>query len=368
VDGGARRFRFLILLGALAMIASGFLPWWRSGGDSVSGVHVPAQEGIGLEGPGVIIYGVAILALVLLDIGYMRGRWGFVLDAPWVYLALGVVGGAALAYRVPGMGAVVGRLPALAAAVAGPRPRRRGRRARPVRGRHRVRGSEALLMSVRAGGSAFLLVLGVLLAGCQPPLSVRTDDAVVVVWDAGDGTTAGQVIVPIHNDGEGYVDPDVFGRNGRQTAATLLGADGEPIPGEPRVQLDALPEMLGPGDSGYLVATFTSDVAPSDVAGATVQLNADDGDEPPEVTVQGLTLVDGDAGLGAEGRLEWDGTGSGAARAIALDEGGDPIGYVATSEVRYSAGEFSMCCFPPAVTRDAIAELEVFAIRGLDEG
>ncbi len=87
------------MLGALAMIASGFLPWWRAGGDSVSGVQLPSQQGIGLEGPGVVIYGAAILALVLLDIGYMRGRWGFFLDSPWVYLFLGLIGGAALAYR-----------------------------------------------------------------------------------------------------------------------------------------------------------------------------------------------------------------------------------------------------------------------------
>jgi hypothetical protein len=96
---GTSRFRLLVLLGSLAMIGSGFLPWWRAGGDSVSGVRVPAQEGIGLEGPGIVIYGVAILALVLLDLGYMRGRWGFFLDSPWVYLLIGVVGGGALAYR-----------------------------------------------------------------------------------------------------------------------------------------------------------------------------------------------------------------------------------------------------------------------------
>lgn len=99
MDGGAGRFRMLILLGSLAMIGSGFLPWWRAGGDSVAGVLVPAQEGIGLEGPGVIIFGAAIAALVLLDIGYMRGRWGFLLDAPAVYLVLGIVGAAALLYR-----------------------------------------------------------------------------------------------------------------------------------------------------------------------------------------------------------------------------------------------------------------------------
>ena len=99
MDGGGRRYRLLILFGALAMIGSGFLPWWRSGGDSVSGVNVPAQQGIGLEGPGVILYATAIATLVVLDIGYMRGRWGFVLDAPAAYLILGLVGGAALLYR-----------------------------------------------------------------------------------------------------------------------------------------------------------------------------------------------------------------------------------------------------------------------------
>jgi hypothetical protein len=99
MDTGDRRFRVLILLGALAMIGSGFLPWWRAGGDSISGVQVPAEEGIGLQGPGLVIFGAAIAALVLLDIGYMRGRWGFILDTPAVYLVLGVVGAAALAYR-----------------------------------------------------------------------------------------------------------------------------------------------------------------------------------------------------------------------------------------------------------------------------
>src|SRR5918996_754692 len=100
MDGGLRRSRFLILLGCLAMVGSGFLPWWRSGGDSVSGVQVPANQGIGLEGPGIVIFVAAIAALVLLDIGYMRGRWGFILDAPAAYLVLGIVGAVALAYRI----------------------------------------------------------------------------------------------------------------------------------------------------------------------------------------------------------------------------------------------------------------------------
>jgi hypothetical protein len=98
-DAGHRRFRIPILLGCLAMIASGFLPWWHAGGGTVNGVAIPPQSGIGLEGPGLVIYGAAVAGLVLLDIGYMRGRWGFVLDAPPVYLALGLAGAAALLLR-----------------------------------------------------------------------------------------------------------------------------------------------------------------------------------------------------------------------------------------------------------------------------
>jgi hypothetical protein len=98
-DRSGGRFRFMVLLGSLLMIASGFLPWWHAGGESVSGVAVPASSGIGLEGPGLVIYGAALAALVLLDIGYMRGRWGFVLDAPIVYLLIGLLAGAALGYR-----------------------------------------------------------------------------------------------------------------------------------------------------------------------------------------------------------------------------------------------------------------------------
>ncbi|MGH2455023.1 MAG: hypothetical protein ACRDHD_02005 [Candidatus Limnocylindria bacterium] len=99
-EGAPRRYRLPILLGSLLMVAAGFLPWWRAGGESINGVPVPAASGIGLEGPGLVIFAAAVIALVLLDIGYMRGRWGFLLDAPWAYLLLGLAAGAALGYRV----------------------------------------------------------------------------------------------------------------------------------------------------------------------------------------------------------------------------------------------------------------------------
>jgi hypothetical protein len=99
-EGAPRRFRVPILLGSLLLIVAGFLPWWQAGGDTVGGIRVPASSGIGLEGPGIVIFGAAVVALVLLDIGYMRGRWGFILDAPWAYLLIGIVAGAALGYRL----------------------------------------------------------------------------------------------------------------------------------------------------------------------------------------------------------------------------------------------------------------------------
>jgi hypothetical protein len=99
-DGSQGRYRTPILLGSLLMVAAGFLTWWQAGGETVEGVPIPATAGIGLEGPGIVVYGAALAALVLLDIGYMRGRWGFALDAPWVYLGLGLVAAAALAWRI----------------------------------------------------------------------------------------------------------------------------------------------------------------------------------------------------------------------------------------------------------------------------
>ena len=88
MDGAPRRFRLPILLGSLVMIAPASC---RGGGRRRHGLRRrrAGPAGDRARGPGVVIYGAAIAALVLLDIGYMRGRWGFVLDAPWVYLGAG---------------------------------------------------------------------------------------------------------------------------------------------------------------------------------------------------------------------------------------------------------------------------------------
>jgi hypothetical protein len=125
VSDGARAYpRWPILLGSLAMVAAGFLPWWRAGGELIEGVRVPPSAGIGLDGPGLVIYAAAILSLLLLNVGYIRGRWGFVLDAPPVYLVLGLAAAGALAWRAAelwsvGFLPVPQQSPGLAAALVG---------------------------------------------------------------------------------------------------------------------------------------------------------------------------------------------------------------------------------------------------------
>ncbi len=122
---GARAYpRWPVLVGSLALVAAGFLPWWRAGGEVIEGVRVPASSGIGLDGPGLIIYVAAVLSLLLLNLGYVRGRWGFMLDAPLVYLLLGLTAATALLWRAAelwsvGFLPVPQQSPGLAAAMLG---------------------------------------------------------------------------------------------------------------------------------------------------------------------------------------------------------------------------------------------------------
>jgi hypothetical protein len=206
---------------------------------------------------------------------------------------------------------------------------------------------------------AATLVLGA--GGCAPRELVALDGHELITWASAEGGTSGQIIVSITNAAEEVVDPDVFGRDA-QTSAVLLDAEGESLPGASRIQLHAVPQTLEPGESGYLIADFE---VPSAVADIRVEIRADEADARPRIDVTGFTLTTTDDGVGAEGRLEWDGSGSAVARGIALDEDGQPIGFVGTSEVRYDAGAFTMCCFPPTVTRDSIAEVIVFGVQAL---
>ena len=94
------RYRLPIVLGSAAILLAGFLPWWQSGGQNLGGVLLPSASGLGLAGPGQVAFAAAVLTLAILNIGYLRGRWGFVLDAAGVYLVAGLVAGAAVAVRL----------------------------------------------------------------------------------------------------------------------------------------------------------------------------------------------------------------------------------------------------------------------------
>ena len=133
--GRPRRFRVPVLVGSLVMVAAAFLPWWRAGGEQVSGVELPAFGGIGLDGPGVVIFVSAVIALALLDIGYARGRWGFALDAPGIYLLLGLAAAIAVVWRGWELWSVA--LSAAAADLARAHPGRGRGRSAAVRRRYR---------------------------------------------------------------------------------------------------------------------------------------------------------------------------------------------------------------------------------------
>lgn len=183
----------------------------------------------------------------------------------------------------------------------------------------------------------------------------------VVTWETADGATAGQVIVEVRNDGEHTVDADLFGR-GEQTVATLVDETGSEIAGQRPLQLDAVPQTLEPGEAGYLLADFEIEAGGAVATDAEITVNATSADSRPRPSLEEVSLVETDGGLGVEARLSWDGTGSAVGRVVALDSDGHPLGYVATAEVRYAAGDVSLCCFPTPVTRDAIADLESFGI------
>jgi len=94
------RYRTPVLIGSLLLLVSGFLPWWHTGGDRVGGVLLPTATGLGLTGPGIAAFVAAIVCLAVLDVGYLRGRWGFALDTPLLYLGAGLVGAAAVLIRL----------------------------------------------------------------------------------------------------------------------------------------------------------------------------------------------------------------------------------------------------------------------------
>lgn len=205
------------------------------------------------------------------------------------------------------------------------------------------------------------------LAACAGNGDVAVLDTALVTWPSAASATAGQVIVSVRNDADVPIDPDVLG-NDRLTLAQLRGPGGEELTGgDARVQLHAVPHVLGPGEAGYLIGDFEIELPAERIVDARVEINARPADARTEVSVEGFQVVELADGLGGTGRLEWDGQGTAVVRAVALDSDGRILGYVATSEVRYDPGDFTMCCFPPTVDQASIDDVVVFGDQAIAE-
>ena len=205
------------------------------------------------------------------------------------------------------------------------------------------------------------------LAACSGSGDITVVDTSVVTWGGGNDSTSGQVIVSVRNDADEPVDPDVLG-NDRLTLAQLRDDGGDDLPGgDARVQLHAVPHILDPGEAGYLIGDFVIGEQYIRIGDARVEVNARPADERKEVSVEGFQLVELAEGLGGSGRLEWDGLGTAVARVIAIGADGRPIGYLATSQVLYDPGDFTMCCFPPGVDLAAIDDVVVFGDQAISE-
>ena len=216
---------------------------------------------------------------------------------------------------------------------------------------------------------AALLVTGAALglAACSGTGDIAVLDTTVVTWGGGNDPTSGQVIVSVRNDADEPVDPDVLG-NDRLTLAHLRDDGGDDLPGgDARVQLHAVPHVLGPGETGYLLGDFVIGEQYIRIGDARVEVNARPADERKEVTVEGFQLVELTEGLGGSGRLEWDGLGSAVARVIAIGSDGRPVGYLRTSQVLYDPGDFTMCCFPPELDVASIDHVVTFGDQAIGD-
>ena len=80
--------RTLAAIGALLVLVGGILPWWRLGG----GDGIPALQGNGLEGLGIVVFLVGIATLLLVALPYAVGDRPTAIDRPLAYGILAILG------------------------------------------------------------------------------------------------------------------------------------------------------------------------------------------------------------------------------------------------------------------------------------
>jgi hypothetical protein len=159
-----------------------------------------------------------------------------------------------------------------------------------------------------------------------PAIAVQAGEPVVARWRGNYGETRMQVIVPVRNQGKGWIEIPRSGSTYR-----LLQKGKEIASG---VFTAALPATFGPGQTAYLVDTLSATfVSPSGSVSTKADIKAIPSEPPaPTFSVTDLHASVGAAGgLRVEGRVHNDGQAPAAwviAGAVAVGADGRPLGAV----------------------------------------
>jgi hypothetical protein len=159
-----------------------------------------------------------------------------------------------------------------------------------------------------------------------PAVAYTTAPPALVTWKGAFGETRVQVIVPVRNDGEGWMSIPRSGSTYR-----LLDSDSEVASG---IFTAALPSTIGPGQTGYLIDTLSATfVSSSEPLSTTAEVKVVPSEAPTyTLSVSNLRASVGtEGGLRVEGRVQNDGRTATTwviAGAVAVGSDGRPLGAV----------------------------------------
>jgi hypothetical protein len=93
------RGRWVATVSAILIVVGCALPWFRAGGAE----GIPALEGNGFFGPGILVFLAALATLALVTLPYAMGDRPVAVDRWWVYAALAVIAALGLLLRSVGI-------------------------------------------------------------------------------------------------------------------------------------------------------------------------------------------------------------------------------------------------------------------------
>jgi hypothetical protein len=93
------RGRWVATVSAILIVVGCALPWFRAGGAE----GIPALEGNGFFGPGILVFLAALATLAVVTLPYAMGDRPVAVDRWWVYAALAVIAALGLLLRSVGI-------------------------------------------------------------------------------------------------------------------------------------------------------------------------------------------------------------------------------------------------------------------------